>query len=161
MQAGVAKFPTNPDLLYDFALLAEKTGRLDVMEKSLREVMVQAPDNHHAYNALGYSLAERNVRLPEALELIGKALKIAPDDPFIMDSMGWVQYRLGNLDEAEKQLRAAHALRSDPEIAVHLGEVLWHKGKKADALKLWREARAKDPKNDTLKNTLARLHQRL
>ncbi|MES2757914.1 MAG: tetratricopeptide repeat protein, partial [Pseudomonadota bacterium] len=86
MQAGVAKFPANPDLLYDFALLAEKTGRLDVMEKSLREVIVQAPDNHHAYNALGYSLAERNVRLQEALELIDKALKLAPGDPFIMDS---------------------------------------------------------------------------
>jgi tetratricopeptide (TPR) repeat protein len=158
VQAGVAKFPTNPDLLYDFALLAEKTGRLDVMEKSLRQVMAQAPDNHHAYNALGYSLAERNVRLQEALELIAKALTLAPGDPFIMDSMGWVQFRLGNLNEAEKQLRAAYALRSDPEIAVHLGEVLWAAGKKSDAQKLWREARAKDPKNDSLKNTLARLH---
>jgi tetratricopeptide (TPR) repeat protein len=158
MQAGVVKFPSNPDLLYDFALLAEKTGRLDVMEKSLREVMQQAPDNHHAYNALGYSLAERNVRLQEALELIDKALKMAPGDPFIMDSMGWVQFRLGNLNAAESQLRQAYALRSDPEIAVHLGEVLWQKGQKADAQKLWREARAKDPKNDTLRNTLARLH---
>jgi tetratricopeptide (TPR) repeat protein len=158
MKAGAAKFPSNPDLLYDFALLAEKTGRLDVMEKSLREVMRQAPDNHHAYNALGYSLAERNVRLQEALELIDKALKMAPGDPFIMDSMGWVQFRLGNLNAAESQLRRAYALRSDPEIAVHLGEVLWQKGQKADAQKLWREARAKDPKNDSLKNTLARLH---
>lgn len=158
MEAGVKRFPANPDLLYDFALLAEKAGHLDVMEKSLREVMVQAPDNHHAYNALGYSLAERNVRLPEALELIAKALQMAPGDPFIMDSMGWVQYRLGNLDQAEALLRKAYALRSDPEIAVHLGEVLWHKGQKADAQKLWREARAKDPHNDTLKSTLARLH---
>jgi Flp pilus assembly protein TadD len=158
LQAAVARFPANPDLLYDFALMAEKTGRHDVMEKSLREVMQKAPDNHHAYNALGYSFAERNVRLPEALELIGKALKLAPGDPFIMDSMGWVQYRLGNLNAAETQLRQAYALRSDPEIAVHLGEVLWHKGQKADAQKLWREARAKDPKNDTLRNTLARLH---
>jgi tetratricopeptide (TPR) repeat protein len=157
MQAGVAKFPANPDLLYDFALLAEKAGHLDVMEKSLRAVMQQAPDNHHAYNALGYSLAERNVRLPEALELIGKALKLAPGDPFIMDSMGWVQYRLGNLNAAESQLRQAYALRSDPEIAVHLGEVLWQQGQKVDAQKLWREALAKDPKNDSLKNTLARL----
>jgi Flp pilus assembly protein TadD len=158
LKDGVAKFPSNPDLLYDFALLAEKTGRLEVMEKSLREVMQQAPDNHHAYNALGYSLAERNVRLQEALELIDKAMKMAPGDPFIMDSMGWVQYRLGNLNAAETQLRQAYALRSDPEIAVHLGEVLWQKGQKADAQKLWREARAKDPKNDTLRNTLARLH---
>jgi tetratricopeptide (TPR) repeat protein len=161
MQAAVAKFPANADLLYDFALLAEKTGRLDVMETSLRTVMKQAPDNHHAYNALGYSLAERNVRLPEALELIDKALTLAPGDPFIMDSMGWVQFRLGNLSAAETQLRQAYALRSDPEIAVHLGEVLWQKGQKADAQKLWREVRAKDPKNDTLKNTLARLNQSL
>jgi tetratricopeptide (TPR) repeat protein len=161
MQAALVKFPGNADLLYDFALLAEKTGRLDVMENSLRAVIQQAPDNHHAYNALGYSLAERNVRLQEALELIDKALKLAPGDPFIMDSMGWVQFRLGNLNAAESQLRQAYTLRSDPEIAVHLGEVLWQKGQKADAQKLWREVRAKDPKNDTLKNTLARLHQSL
>ena len=154
---GARRFPANPDLLYDFALMAEKTGRVDVMETTLRSVMAQAPDNHHAYNALGYSLAERNVRLPEALELIDKALKMAPDDPFIMDSMGWVQYRLGNLDAAESNLRRAYALRGDVDIAVHLGEVLWQKGKKADAQKLWREARAKDPKNDTLRSTLARL----
>ena len=158
LQAGAAKFPANPDLLYDFALLAEKTGHLDVMEQSLRAVMQQAPDNQHAYNALGYSLAERNVRLPEALELIGTALKLAPGDPFIMDSMGWVQFRLGNLSEAESQLRQAYALRSDPEIAVHLGEVLWQKGQKADAQQLWRAASKQDPHNDTLKNTLARLH---
>jgi tetratricopeptide (TPR) repeat protein len=155
---GAQRFPSNPDLLYDYALMAEKTGRMDVMETSLRAVMAQAPDNHHAYNALGYSLAERNVRLPEALALIDKALKMAPGDPFIMDSMGWVQYRLGNLDEAEANLRRAYALRNDVDIAVHLGEVLWHKGMKADAHKLWREARAKDPKNDMLKSTLARLH---
>ena len=157
LEAGAKRFPANADLLYDFALLAEKTGRLEVMETTLRAVMKQAPDNHHAYNALGYSLAERNVRLPEALALIGKALAMAPGDPFIMDSMGWVQYRLGNLDQAEVHLRRAYALRSDVEIAVHLGEVLWKKGQKDDAQKLWREARAKDPKNDTLKSTLARL----
>ena len=155
---GAKRFPANPDLLYDYALMAEKTGRLDVMETSLRAVIAQAPDNHHAYNALGYSLAERNVRLPEALALIQKALTMAPDDPFIMDSMGWVQYRMGNLDQAEAHLQRAYALRGDVDIAVHLGEVLWHKGLKADAQKLWREARAKDPRNDTLKSTLARLH---
>ena len=158
---GAKRYPANPDLLYDYALLAEKTGRLDLMESTLRAVMAQAPDNHHAYNALGYSLAERGIRLPEALALIDKALKMAPDDPFIMDSLGWVHYRMGNLDQAELHLRRAYALRSDVEIAVHLGEVLWHKGLKADAQKLWREARAKDPKNDTLKSTLARLQQNL
>lgn len=158
MQGAVQRFPNNTDLLYDFALLAEKVGKLDVMEKSLRAVIAQAPDNRHAYNALGYSLAERNVRLPEAYQLIDKALKMAPDDPFIMDSMGWVQYRMGNLKEAEAQLRKAYALRSDPEIAVHLGEVLWAQGRKADAQTLWREAKGKDPKNDTLRSTLERLH---
>ncbi len=161
MEAAAQRFPKNPDLLYDFALLAEKIGRVETMEKVLREVMVLAPDNHHAYNALGYSLAERNVRLQEAQELIGKALAMAPGDPFIMDSMGWVQYRLGKLDEAEKYLRQAYALRRDPEIAVHLGEVLFQKGKQADAQQLWREARAKDPQNDTLRSTLARLRQSL
>lgn len=157
MQDAAKRFPTNPDLLYDFALLAEKTGHLEVMEQTLRDVMRLAPDNHHAYNALGYSLAERNVRLEEARALIEKALSMAPEDPFIMDSMGWVQYRLGNLDAAEAHLRRAYGLRRDPEIAVHLGEVLWQKGKQADAQKLWREARAKDPQNDTLRSTLARL----
>ncbi|VXC07454.1 tetratricopeptide repeat protein [Massilia sp. 9I] len=161
MEAAAKRFPKNPDLLYDFALLAEKIGRVDVMEKALRDVMTLAPDNHHAYNALGYSLAERNTRLQEALELVTKALAMAPNDPFIMDSMGWVQYRLGNLDEAEKQLRNAYALRRDPEIAVHLGEVLFKKGQQAAAQALWREASAKDPKNDTLRNTLARLRQTL
>jgi tetratricopeptide (TPR) repeat protein len=158
---GARRFPASPDLLYDYALMAEKTGHLDVMETALRSVMEQAPDNQHAYNALGYSLAERNVRLAEALALIDKALKMAPGDPFIMDSMGWVQFRLGNFSEAEDHLRRAYALRSDAEIAVHLGEVLWSQGKKADAQKLWREALAKDPKNDTLKATLARLHASL
>ncbi len=154
---GARKYPANTELLYDFALLAEKTGRMEVMEKTLRAVIAQAPDNHHAYNALGYSLAERNVRLPEALALIGKALQMAPDDPFIMDSMGWVHYRLGNLKEAEEHLRRAYALRGDADIAVHLGEVLFRKGDKAAAQRLLREARAKDPKNDSLRSTLARL----
>lgn len=157
MEAAAKRFPNNPDLLYDFALLAEKLGKVDVMETQLRAVMAQAPDNHHAYNALGYSLAERNLRLQEAYMLIAKALEMAPGDPFIMDSMGWVQYRLGNLAEAEKHLRRAYSLRRDPEIAVHLGEVLWQKGDKLAAQQLWREARAKDPHNDTLRTTLARL----
>jgi tetratricopeptide (TPR) repeat protein len=157
MESAAQHYPDNTDLLYDYALMAEKVGQLDVMEKALRSVIKQAPDNHHAYNALGYSLAERNVRLPEAYALIDKAQKMAPGDPFIMDSMGWVQYRMGNLKEAEAQLRKAYTLRNDPEIAVHLGEVLWQQGRKADAQKLWREARLKDPQNDSLKSTLERL----
>ena len=161
MEKAAAKYPKNPDLLYDFALMAEKAGHVEVMEKTLRRVMAQAPNNQHAYNALGYSLADRNIRLPEALKLIRKAQSMAPDDPFIMDSMGWVHFRMGNLEEAEAQLRRAYALRADADIAVHLGEVLWKRGKKDDALVLWRAAQAKDPRNDALRTTLARLNQAL
>ncbi|WP_230024145.1 tetratricopeptide repeat protein [Massilia sp. Bi118] len=161
MEQGLKRFPDNTDFLYDFALMAEKMGKTSVMEKSLRKVIAKSPENHHAYNALGYSLADRNVRLKEAYALIDKAQKMAPADPFIMDSMGWVQYRLGKLDAAETQLRKAYQLRNDPEIAVHLGEVLWKKGQHDDARKLWREARAKDPKNDALKSTLTRLRASL
>lgn len=156
MNAGLKRFPDNTDLLYDYAMLAEKLDKLDIMETSLRKVIKLAPNNQHAYNALGYSLAERNLRLPEAYELIDKALKLAPEDPFIMDSMGWVQFRLGKFDEAERLLRRAYELRPDPEIAAHLGEVLWVKGQREDAKKFWRDANTKDPKNDTLKNTLLR-----
>jgi tetratricopeptide (TPR) repeat protein len=158
---AVQRFPDSPDLLYDFALAAEKQDKPEEMETALRKVMAAVPDNHHAYNALGYSLAERNVRLDEAHALVDKALQMAPNDPYIMDSMGWVQFRLGRLDEAETTLRKAYTLRNDAEIAVHLGEVLWQRGKRDEAHKLWREARAKDPKNDVLRDTLARLNTSL
>ncbi|MRX08060.1 tetratricopeptide repeat protein [Pseudoduganella sp. FT25W] len=161
LENALKRYPGNPDLLYDFALVAEKLGQVELMEKALRQVMIAAPDNQHAYNALGYSLAERNERLPEAYSLIDKAMKMAPGDPFIMDSMGWVQFRMGNLNEAESFLRRAYTLRNDPEIAVHLGEVLFVKGDVAGAQKLWQEAHSKDPKNDALKSTLARLNQSL
>ncbi|MBC7513063.1 MAG: tetratricopeptide repeat protein [Herminiimonas sp.] len=154
---ALKRYPNNTELLYDFAMVAEKANNLDVMEKALRRVIELAPTNQNAYNALGYSLAERNIRLSEAFVLIEKALTLAPDDPFIMDSLGWVQFRLGKLKEAEELLRRAYATRPDPEIAVHLGEVLWVKGQKDDAQKFWRDAGTKDPKNDALKSTLARL----
>jgi predicted Zn-dependent protease len=156
LNEGVKRFPNNTDLLYDYAMMAEKGNQLDEMETALRKIMQIAPENQHAYNALGYSLAERNVRLEEAYTLIEKALKLAPEDPFIMDSMGWVQFRMGRLKEAETLLRRAYELRPDAEIAVHLGEVLWVKGQKEDAQKFWRDAQTKDPQNDTLKSTLAR-----
>jgi len=157
-KAGLKRFPDNTDLLYDYAMAAEKSSQWEVMESALRKIIELAPNNQHAYNALGYSLAERNIRLEEAYTLIEQALKLAPDDPFIMDSMGWVQFRLGRLKEAEALLRQAYELRPDVEIAAHLGEVLWVKGQKADAQKLWRDAQTKDPQNDTLKSTLARLN---
>jgi tetratricopeptide (TPR) repeat protein len=158
LEAGLKRFPNNHDLLYDYALAAEKLDRWQVMETALRQLMVLVPGEHNAYNALGYSLAERNIRLPEALVLIEKALKLAPDDPYIMDSLGWCQFRMGNLKESEQTLRRAYDLRADPEIAVHLGEVLWRKGQKDEAQKFWREAQSKDPKSDALKNTLVRFN---
>jgi Flp pilus assembly protein TadD len=161
LEAGLKRYPDNTDLLYDYAMAAEKLDRLDVMEKALRRVIKLAPDNQHAYNALGYSLAERNMRLDEAHALIEKALQLAPEDPFIIDSMGWVQFRMGKLKEAETLLRRAYELRPDVEIAVHLGEVLWVKGQKQDAEKFWRAAQTKDPHNGTLKSTLARLNVNL
>ena len=158
LKAATERFPNNTDLLYDYAMVAEKSNQLEVMETALRKIMKLAPDNQHAYNALGYSLAERNVRLDEAYALIEKALQLAPEDPFILDSMGWVQFRLGRLKEAEVLLRRAYEIRPDAEIATHLGEVLWVKGQREDAQKLWRDAQSKDPQNDTLKSTLARLN---
>ncbi len=158
LEEGIKRFPDNTDLLYDYAMDAEKAGRLDVCESSLRKVIALSPDNQQAYNALGYTFAERNMRLDEAYTLVQTALKLSPDDPFIIDSMGWVQFRLGRLKEAEELLRRAYSIRPDPEIAVHLGEVLWVKGQKADAHKLWREVGGKNPDNDALKSTLARLH---
>jgi len=161
LEDGIKRFPDNIDLLYDYAMVADKINSYDTMEAALRKIIDVAPDNPHAYNALGYSLADRNVRLPEALSLIQKAVKLTPEDPFITDSLGWAQFRLGNLEEAEKQLRRAYGLRPDPEIGVHLGEVLWVSGKQAEAKQLWRDAQQKDPQNDVLKNTLNRLNVKL
>ncbi|MGB8433435.1 MAG: tetratricopeptide repeat protein [Burkholderiales bacterium] len=153
---ALEKLPDNTDLLYDYAMLAEKLERVDVLESSLRKVISLKPDHAHAYNALGYSLADRSIRLPEARELVGKALALSPDDAFIIDSMGWVYYRLGEPEEALTYLRKAYAGRPDPEIAAHLGEVLWTVGKHAEAEKVWNEALAKAPNNDTLIKTIKR-----
>lgn len=158
---GLKRFPDNTDLLYDYAMLAEKKNQLDVMENSLRKIIKLTPTNPHAYNALGYSFAERNIRLDEAYTLIEKALSLAPEDPFIMDSMGWVQYRRGKTKEAEAILRHAYEIRPDAEIAVHLGEVLWVTGQKDAAQKFWLDARNKDPQSDALKSTLVRLNVKL
>ena len=149
------------DLLYDQAMLAEKLGRLDEAERLLRQVIAGKPDFHHAYNALGYSLAERNVRLPEARALILKALESAPDDPFITDSLGWVEFRSGNLAEALRILQGAYKNKPDAEIAAHLGEVLWASGQRDQALAIWREGAALNADNETLLETLKRLRVKL
>src|SRR5882672_3728989 len=149
--------PNNPDLLYDYAMLAEKIERVDILESALRKLIEIRPEHAHAYNALGYSLADRNQRLPEAQDLIEKALKLAPDDSFIIDSMGWVLYRRGKLKDSLAYLRRAYAGRPDPEIAAHLGEVLWALGERSEAERVWGDARKDSPDNETLANTVKRL----
>ena len=161
LQDALAAHPDSPDLMYDYAMLLESQDRVLLMETMLRRVIELAPNSQHAYNALGYSFADRNIRLDEALTLIEKANQLAPDDPFILDSLGWIKFRLEKFDEAETYLRRAYEIRPDADIAVHLGEVLWRAGSKDKAIKLWRDARTKDPENAALKSTLGRLDVRL
>jgi Flp pilus assembly protein TadD len=137
--------------------MAEKLERLDEMERLLRRVIELKPDSAHAHNALGYSLADRKLRLPEARQLVQRALALSPGDPFITDSLGWIEFRLGNLPEALRLLRQAYAARPDPEIAAHLGEVLWALDQRDEARRVWREARSRDAHNDVLLETLTRL----
>ena len=144
------RFPDSFELLYDRAMAAERVDRLDVLEADLRRVIELKPDYAHAYNALGYTLADRTDRLEEAQELIGKAMKLAPEDPFILDSQGWVYYRRGQLEEALKSLRLAYSARPDPEIAAHLGEVLWKLGRKDEASRVWKTALSDHPDHETL-----------
>ncbi|SEA08276.1 tetratricopeptide repeat protein [Paraburkholderia sartisoli] len=151
-----SEFPDDPDVSYDYAMAAEKTGHYDVMETQLRKLMQTQPDNPQAYNALGYSLADRNQRLQEADKLIEKAASLAPDDAFIMDSVGWVKYRLGDTSDAIKMLRKAYDLQPNAEIGAHLGEVLWKNGNQDQARDAWRQARKLEPDNDTLVKTLQR-----
>lgn len=157
LQEAVKDHPDNAELLYDFAMVAEKFDQVDEMEQALRKVIALSPKNQQAYNALGYALADRNVRLPEARSLIEKALEIAPDDAFIIDSMGWLEFREHKNAESLAHLQHAYQLRPDTEIGVHLGEVLWVMGEHRKARLIWKEARSKDPKNAALKSTLIRL----
>jgi Flp pilus assembly protein TadD len=156
LEGGLERIPDHPDLLYDFAMTAERIDRMDVMESSLRKLMTIRPDNAHAYNALGYSFADRNIRLPEARKLIERAIELAPNDFHIIDSMGWVLYRQGDLEGAQKWLRRAYEGAPDAEVAAHLGEVLWMMGRRDEAEKLWREAAAKSPAHDVLQKTMQR-----
>jgi len=148
--------PDQPELLYDMALTAEKLDRFDLLEENLRKVIKEKPDYAHAYNALGYSLADRNQRLPEARKLIEKALQLSPDDSFIIDSMGWVLYREGDLRGAARYLRRAYDGRQDAEIGAHLGEVLWVGGERDEARRIWNEALKIYPDNETLQKTVKR-----
>ncbi len=149
--------PDAADLLYDRAMIAEKLGKIDLLEADLRRVIALQPERSHAYNALGYTLAERNMRLDEASELIRKAASLSPEDMYIQDSLGWVQYRQGKVAEALATLTHAYQARRDPEIAAHLGEVLWTLGKKGEARGLLEGALLENPGNDALIATLDKL----
>ncbi|MGC7404517.1 tetratricopeptide repeat protein [Pandoraea pneumonica] len=152
----VKDHPDDPDLLYQYGMVAELNKHYDVMEKAMRRVMTTQPDNAQAYNALGYSLTERNTRLPEALKLLQKASSLAPDDPYIMDSLAWVKYRLGDKPQALELLRRAYGIQAQAEIGAHLGEVLWESGQQDEARKTWREALKVDSDDDTLRSTMKR-----
>ena len=154
---ATARYPNDTELVYDLAMMAEKLGKADEMEQLLRRVIEAKPDYHHAYNALGYSLADRNIRLPEARRLIQQALTFAPGDPFIMDSLAWVEFRSGNSTEAIRLLQGAFQARPDAEIAAHLGEVLWSVGRLDQATAIWKEGTGLNPQNETLRETIQRL----
>lgn len=148
--------PDQPELLYETALAAEKLGYVDLLESYLRRLISLQPDSAQAYNALGYSLADRNLRLDEAAQLIDKALSLAPDDPFILDSKGWVLFRQGKPAAALDALQKAYGQKPDAEIAAHIGEVLWSLGRRDDALSVWREAAKAHPTNEALTATIKR-----
>jgi len=150
LDTGVRDNPDSFELLYDRAMAAERLGKLEVAEADLRRVIRMKPDYAHAYNALGYTLAEKTERLVEAKVLIEQAIKLSPQDPFIQDSLGWVHYRLGNHVEAIRVLQAAYSVRPDPEIAAHLGEVLWKSGQKDEARRVWRAALTENPDHESL-----------
>ena len=148
----------HPDLLYSRSMLAEKMGRLDILEADLKQILADDPDNATALNALGYTLADRTERYEEAYKYISRAYELSPEDFYILDSMGWVLYRLGRLDEAVEYLRKALELRNDPEIAAHLGEVLWVMGDKEAAREVWDTALQATPKDDRLLKVIKRFN---
>lgn len=157
---AVQDFPDDPDLVSDYGIAADESGQYDLMETEARKLMDMQPDNAEGYNLLGYSLAERNVRLPEAEKLLEKAISLAPDNGAIIDSVGWLRYREGKLDEAIKLLRKAYSLYPNAETGAHLGEVLWKSGDEAGARAAWRAALKLKPDDNTLEKTLQRFQIR-
>jgi tetratricopeptide (TPR) repeat protein len=161
LEEAILKQPDEVDLLYDHAMAAEKVDRIEVLEKSLRRLIELRPEHAHAYNALGYTLADRGLRLEEAQQLIEKALQLSPNDGHIVDSLGWVLFRRGDLAGAIRELRRAFEMLPEAEIAAHLGEALHAAGQKDEAIKIWQSGKQIDPDNDTLHETLRRLGIRL
>lgn len=150
LNQALEKLPNDVDLIYETGMMADQIGKPDVFEQLMRKLIKIKPDYAQAYNALGYGMLERNEHIPEAMELVEKALQLAPDDASIMDSVGWGYYRSGKLDESVKMLRRAYAGNANPEIAAHLGEVLWVRGDKAEAKKIWQDSLKNNPGNKPL-----------
>ncbi|MQT83016.1 tetratricopeptide repeat protein [Pseudomonas sp. FSL R10-2964] len=157
LQQALKQYPDDLNLLYSRAMLAEKRNDLDQMERDLRAIIKREPDNAMALNALGYTLSDRTTRYTEAKALIQQAYDLNPDDPAVLDSLGWVNYRLGNLDEAERLLRQALERFPDQEVAAHLGEVLWANGKQREAKKIWGTFLKENPDSPILRKTILRL----
>ena len=154
--ASLEEIPGHPDLLYARGMLAERMDRLDILERDMREIISREPDHADALNALGYTLADRTDRYEEAYTLIKRAIELKPDEPYIIDSLGWVLYRMGRHREALEQLRRAMSLDPDPEIAAHLGEVLWVLGEKAEAHDVWSTALEAAPDDKRLLDVIER-----
>ncbi|MFP5350525.1 MAG: tetratricopeptide repeat protein [Gammaproteobacteria bacterium] len=154
LNEGLKQLPDDKDLLYARALVAEKLDMLTLVEADLRAILKKDPKNVNALNALGYTLADRTDRYTEAQEFLTQALELKPDDPFVLDSMGWLQYRLGNNAEAIRLLKRALAIRSDAEIAAHLGEVLWVTGDRHEAESVWTRALKDTPDNEALRGVI-------
>ncbi len=159
LTAGLKDFENHGSLLYTRALLAERQGDVAMFESDLRILISDEPENAHALNALGYYFADENINLDEAQELLEKANRLLPQDPAIMDSLGWLYYRQGKLEDAVQLLEAAHDLLADPEIAGHLGEALWVAGQQDTARAVWDKALAESPQDDKLKSVVERFLQ--
>lgn len=157
LNAGIERFPDEPDLMYDLAMICERLKQFERMESLLQRVMELNPDDPNAFNALGYSLADRNIRLDEARTLLEKALALRPADPFITDSLAWLEYRQGNVEQATKLLQQALAAKQDGEIAAHLIEVLWQTGQQDEARKVLKQALASEPGSEPVKNIVQKL----
>jgi len=158
LDEALSQLPESSELLYARGVIASQLNMLELHEKDMRKLIAKEPENAHALNALGYTLADQTERLQEALQLLEKAIELRPNDPFVLDSMGWVQYRLGNHELAVDYLEKAISARSDAEIAAHLGEVLWVMGERRRARSIWKEAVKRTPDNDVLLETIKR-HQ--
>jgi len=151
---ALGKLPNQPQLLFEAAMVADKLGKIDQFEQILRKLLQVAPEHAQAYNALGYSFLDRNVRIEEGMRLVQKAYQLEPNDAAITDSVGWGYYRLGKIDKSAEYLRKAFALNTDPEIAAHLGEVLWVQGNKDEAIKIWQNTLKDHPESTILRELL-------